>query len=73
MGLENPEGGAGEMALWLRALATPVEDPDLVPSTHTTAHNHQQLQRNNHSFLASLGTRHTCGAQTYTQAKHSHT
>ena len=32
--------GAGEMALWLTALAELAEDPGPVPSTHMAAHNH---------------------------------
>jgi hypothetical protein len=30
---------ARDMALHLRALAALAEDPDLIPSTHVTAHN----------------------------------
>lgn len=32
--------GAGEMDRWFRAPGALVEDPDLVPSTHTVVHNH---------------------------------
>lgn len=35
---------AVEMAQWLRVLAVPLEDPDLIPSTYTVAHSHVQLQ-----------------------------
>jgi hypothetical protein len=31
--------GAGEMALWLRAVAALSEDPDSIPSTHMKAYN----------------------------------
>lgn len=33
------EIGAGEMPLWSRALAAPLEDPGSIPSTHMVAHN----------------------------------
>lgn len=51
---EKSVDGAGEMALQLRALAVLAEDPDLVPSTHVTAHNHLsfQFQEELMSFLA---------------------
>jgi hypothetical protein len=32
--------GAGEMAQWLRALATLLEVLSSIPSNHTVAHNH---------------------------------
>lgn len=32
--------GAREMAQELRAFVTLVEDPNLIPDTHTVAHNH---------------------------------
>jgi hypothetical protein len=32
--------GAGEMAQWLRALASLPEDLGLIPSTHIRVHNH---------------------------------
>ena len=37
-------GGAGEMAQWLRALDALPEDPGSIPSTHMAVHNCLQFQ-----------------------------
>lgn len=61
-----------EIAQWLRTLATLLEDPSSIPSTHMVAHNHclqLQFQEIWCPFLTSAGTRFTCGAQ----ATHTHT
>jgi hypothetical protein len=42
--MRKKSAGAGEMAQWLRVLVDLSEDPGLIPSSHTTAHNHLQLQ-----------------------------
>lgn len=42
---------------------------------HMAAHNHLQIQTQGvqHPFLASYGTRHTHGTQTYMKTKHPYT
>jgi hypothetical protein len=61
---------AGEVIQWLEHFVMLAEDQSSIPS----AHNHPELlfQRIQHTLLAS-DTQHACGAQIYTQAKHSHT
>lgn len=50
------------MAQQLSALAILLEDPDLIPSTHMSAH--CMFQESQCSPLAFLGTRHTYGTHT---------
>jgi hypothetical protein len=57
------------MARRLRALAAFPEVPSSIPSNHMATHNHLQLQVQGIPVLASMGTRHTDGIQTYMQAK----
>lgn len=40
--LKDPFMGAREVAQWLRALTALAENPGLILSTHTVAHNHLQ-------------------------------
>lgn len=51
------------MTLWLRTLAALVEDPGLVPSPYTAAHNHPEAQEQE--------TAH--GAHSCMQGKHAYT
>ena len=63
---------AGEMTQWIRALAT--EDPGLAPRTHVVAHNSVTPVPVALLLPSDLcDTKHTCGAHTYMQAKHSYT
>ena len=55
-----------ELAQQLGAPAVLPEDPDQFPIIHTA--NTQGLQ---FPLLASAGTRHTCGTQTYKQNTHT--
>ena len=61
--------GAGEIALWLRALVVLTGDLGSTPSTHTVAHS--QFQEIQCPLLASTGTRQAHSAQTYRQ-KNTH-
>ena len=61
------QGGAAEMAQWLRALVTLSEDMSSTPSSHMESVTPVPGPRM--PSLASLGTLHTCGAQTCMQAK----
>jgi hypothetical protein len=65
----------GGMAKRLQALAALPENPASIPSTHTVAHNllEYQFHEIQCSLLASSGSVHTRGVQTYVQAKHSYT
>lgn len=64
----NP--GEGE-AQWLRMPDALSEDPGLTPSTLMPAHSCLQLQSRGPDYLFwPLGTRNTCGTQTYMKAKH---
>lgn len=63
MNLRNNAQGVREMVQWLRLLAIHPEGLDSVPNTNTVANN----------LLASQGTKHTDGVQTYMQAKHAYT
>lgn len=57
---------SGEMAPWVRELAAPPEDSDLIPSSHRAAHKDQRICC---PLLASVGTKNPCGAQTDMEAK----
>jgi hypothetical protein len=52
-----------------------LEDPGLVPSTHMTKHTLLWLQFQGVSSppLSCIGTRYTCGTETYMQTAHTHT
>lgn len=53
----------------LRALAARPEFSCLIPGTHMVAHSHNmelQSQGVHCPLQISIGTRHTCGGQTYT-------
>ena len=54
------------MALQLRVLAALSEDPGSIPSAHTAAGDPMPSS-------ARSDPNHVCGAQNYTQTKHSHT
>lgn len=56
-----------EVAHWLRALATLVEDLGLIPSTHVC------LQLTRYPLLTSTGAGYTCGVCTYKPAKYLNT
>lgn len=58
------------MAQQFRALVDFVEDLGLVLSTHMVT---QTIHKSSFRNLACAGTRHTCGSQTYMQAKYSFT
>lgn len=58
------------MTQGLRPLSFPLDNLDLIASTHKEIHNNLQLQFQGIP-LASLGTRHTHSVQIYMQAKHS--
>lgn len=64
--------GAVKSPTW-RVLAAHPEDLGSIPSRHVVVYNYLQLQFQGTKcpLLASVDTRHTCGAQTYTQAEHS--
>lgn len=53
------------MAQWLRILVALAEETSLVPSIHTTAHNHPSLQYQwiQYSLLTSSDTSYTHGAR----------
>ena len=51
--------GAGEIAQWLRALATLLKDPGSIPSTHIAVHNYNSNSRRSENFT-----------QTCTEAEH---
>lgn len=61
------------MAPWLKPPAAPTEDLGLVPSTHTVAQNHPELQFQEIevSPLASVSACQTCEGATYVQANRS--
>lgn len=62
---DDPVGGA------LTALP---KEPGSLPQTHMVATNTLTLvQGIRHPSLASVGTRHSCGAQSFMQAKHPYT
>ena len=53
----------------------PCTDPGLVPSTDTVAHNpvvNFSSRVTDAPFLTSVGSRHVCDTQTYTQATHTY-
>lgn len=58
--------GAGKMISRFRTQANLPEHPGLIPSPHTVAHNHLQLQGIWHPLLNSEGARHTSGSHTCT-------
>lgn len=66
---------AREMAQGLRSVAVLPEDIGSVPSIHMDANNclQPQFQRSIYLLLAFEGTGHTCGRQTYIQAKYPYT
>lgn len=57
-------GGAGERAVWLRALATLAEGLGSVPMTHTMAQNcrNPSSKESNVLFWPPKGNKHMCGA-----------
>lgn len=59
------------MARQLRALVALVEDQGLIPITHMVAHNSRPVGYG--ALFWPLLALHTCSAQTYRQAKTSHT
>lgn len=63
------------MAQKLGALAALPEDLDLVPQTHTAAHNHPnlQFQRIRCPLLTSADSRYSRGVQAHMQAKYPYT
>jgi hypothetical protein len=64
------KSGSGEMSQQLRALVALTKDPGPVPSTHIAASSIcNSKSRETKVLLASEGTGHTCGAQTYIWAK----
>lgn len=66
--------GVGEMALQLRALATPPENWGLTPCTDTAVHICNFSARESDARFGTLWTLDTnVGAQIYMQAKHPHT
>lgn len=67
--------GVGTMALLLGVFTAISEHQGLGPSTHMMAHRCLWLWFPEilDPLLASMATRHACGAQTYIPTKHSHT
>jgi hypothetical protein len=53
---------ARETTKWLRALAALTENLGLIPSVHMVPQGQLQPHGIRHSLLASLVTRHICGA-----------
>lgn len=71
--LRRQQQGAGEMAQWLRALASLLEKLGSIPSTLEVAHNHIKVQFQ--EFLrCCTNTLHSMSiVQRHTQAKHPYT
>ena len=67
------EGGVEEMSQWLKALVALLRDhvQFIAPTWHLTIICNSSSRGAHILFVASVGTKHTCGAQTYMQAKHT--